>query len=278
MIDGVPKREYLKLFYKYAKVFLEVIKRDTSLKALIAIKFPRFYGLELKEGERLKYRGRSFAAHKNLKFPNFTIEAAHILTGAYSIPEYKVEEGDIVFDIGAHYGYFSLYAANNKAEKVYAFEPNPYAFEILKKHIELWKESIEAYNFAFYSEKCKKKLFIPAGRSGTIATLLSESERENTAIEAWKYEETIEVECRTIDDFVNEKGTEVDFIKIDAEGSEREILLGAKETIKKFKPKIAVSSYHRPDDKEVIPKIVKSIRDDYKFNLQRKHEELLFFF
>jgi hypothetical protein len=63
------------------------------------------------------------------------------------------------------------------------------------------------------------------------------------------------VKTMTLDSFVKEYNVErVDFIKIDAEGSERETLKGAKETIKKFKPRMAIAAYHLPDDKK-IPEI-----------------------
>jgi hypothetical protein len=83
----------------------------------------------------------------------------------------------------------------------------------------------------------------------------------------------------TLDDFVKEHNIErVDFIKIDTEGSEREIIKGARETIKNFKPRMAIAAYHLPDDKEVIPELVLSIRDDYRFKLVNKGEEDLFFY
>jgi hypothetical protein len=83
----------------------------------------------------------------------------------------------------------------------------------------------------------------------------------------------------TLDSFVKEYDVErVDFIKIDTEDSEREILKGAKETIRKFKPRMAIAAYHLPDDKKVIPELLLSIRDDYKFRLVKKGEEDLFFF
>ncbi|MEM1671529.1 MAG: FkbM family methyltransferase [Archaeoglobaceae archaeon] len=83
----------------------------------------------------------------------------------------------------------------------------------------------------------------------------------------------------TIDKFVEETNIEkVDFIKIDTEGYEREIIKGAKETIRKFKPKMAISAYHLPDDKEKIPELILSIRDDYRFKLVNKGDEDLFFF
>lgn len=89
----------------------------------------------------------------------------------------------------------------------------------------------------------------------------------------------VRVKTMTIDSFVEKERIErVDFIKIDTEGAEREIIKGARETIKRFKPKMAISAYHLPDDKKVIPELILSIRDDYKFKLVNKGEEDLFFY
>jgi predicted RNA methylase len=56
----------------------------------------------------------------------------------YSISECRVEEGDVVFDVGAHMSFFSYHAKLCGAKAIYAFEPNPYVREILMKHKSLW--------------------------------------------------------------------------------------------------------------------------------------------
>ena len=189
------------------------------------------------------------------------------LVGQYSIPECNIEKDDTVFDIGAHFGFFSYYAVQKGAKEVYAFEPNPYVFEILKKHANIWSDKIKPLEFALYSSSGFLDLFIPTPLS--ISSTLREKENY----------EKVKVKTMTLDSFCKEYNVErVDFIKIDAEGSEREILKGAKETIRRFKPRMAVAAYHLPDDKEVIPELVLSIRNDYKFKLVDKGESVLFSF
>jgi len=51
----------------------------------------------------------------------------------------------------------------------------------------------------------------------------------------------------------------MDFLKIDTEGYEAEILKGAAGTIKKYKPVLALSAYHKPNDKKELPELVNSI-------------------
>jgi hypothetical protein len=68
----------------------------------------------------------------------------------------------------------------------------------------------------------------------------------------------------TIDHLVKELNLDrVDYIKMDIEGSEPRALEGAQETLKKFKPRISVTTYHEPDHPKLIPEIIKKARPDY---------------
>lgn len=60
----------------------------------------------------------------------------------------------------------------------------------------------------------------------------------------------------------------VDVIKLDIEGSEVAALLGARETILRHRPMLAISAYHRNDDMATIPALVASIAPDYRFYLE----------
>lgn len=51
---------------------------------------------------------------------------------------------------------------------------------------------------------------------------------------------------------------------MDVEGYEEKVLLGARKTIKKYKPVLSFSAYHKPDDRQRLPRVIKSIRPDYK--------------
>ena len=73
------------------------------------------------------------------------------------------------------------------------------------------------------------------------------------------------MELTTIDDFVREKNIpKVDFIKMDIEGAELDALKGAINTIKTFKPKLAICIYHKPEHFYEIPTFIKSIVPEYK--------------
>jgi hypothetical protein len=51
---------------------------------------------------------------------------------------------------------------------------------------------------------------------------------------------------------------------MDIEGAEQRALVGARETIRKFHPRLSLSTYHRPDDPEKIPQIVRDLWSGYR--------------
>lgn len=73
-----------------------------------------------------------------------------------------------------------------------------------------------------------------------------------------------------MDAFVEKQGLErVDFIKADIEGYERKLLMGAQETLKRFAPKLALCTYHLPDDPEVLAGLIRQANPRYKIVQKR---------
>jgi hypothetical protein len=80
-------------------------------------------------------------------------------------------------------------------------------------------------------------------------------------------EETI-VPLTTIDRIVSElELSRVDFIKMDIEGAESNAIRGAAETLERFRPRMAIASYHNDDDLEVIPATVLGSQPGYQWCL-----------
>ena len=75
------------------------------------------------------------------------------------------------------------------------------------------------------------------------------------------------VEMDTVDNIL--LGKPVSYIKMDLEGYEQQALLGAEETIKRYKPKMLISAYHRNNDLWVIPKLVLKYNPEYKIYLRK---------
>lgn len=68
---------------------------------------------------------------------------------------------------------------------------------------------------------------------------------------------------------IDSMNTRVDFVKIDAEGYEANILKGAAETIRKYKPVVVMSADHKPNDKTELPAIMNSVTP---YNCELRHD------
>ena len=81
----------------------------------------------------------------------------------------------------------------------------------------------------------------------------------------YSYEQEVEgIPVFPLDNIVADQNLDrVDFVKMDIEGSERLALKGAVQTIERFKPRMAICTYHLPDDPLVIPRLVMNTRSDY---------------
>lgn len=77
---------------------------------------------------------------------------------------------------------------------------------------------------------------------------------------------TTMIQCVSIDESI--KNFKPTHIKMDIEGSEYDGLLGAKETIAKERPNLAISLYHKPEDLYIIPWLINSWNLNYKFYLR----------
>lgn len=76
-----------------------------------------------------------------------------------------------------------------------------------------------------------------------------------------------EIRVTSIDEILD--GDSVDYIKYDVEGSEKEALLGSRQTIRDHMPKLLISLYHRSEDIFELPELVRSISPDYRLYLRR---------
>jgi len=70
----------------------------------------------------------------------------------------------------------------------------------------------------------------------------------------------------TLDDYASKNLKRVDFIKMDIEGAEMSALEGAASLIQEYKPRLAISAYHKPDDLWVIANKIKTLNSDYELS------------
>ncbi len=195
---------------------------------------------------------------------------------AYKIgDEYVVEaeKGDVVLDVGGCWGDTGLYFSHKvgAAGKVFSFEFIPNNLEIYEKNLNLnpeLKERIKVVQFPVSDKSDQKMYYLDNGPGSTLSDKPFEGQNG-------------EVSTVSIDDFVERENlSKVDYIKMDIEGAEPFALRGAINTIKKFRPKLAVAIYHSLDDFVNIPKWIIDLDLDYEFYLGHytiHSEESIFF-
>lgn len=134
--------------------------------------------------------------------------------------------GGTALDIGANQGIYA-YALAEIAYRVVAFEPNPdYAF------FARWmlRGRAEVHKLALSDTTGRGALHVPLSDGGMVLHLAGSLKRTHSQ---FRDDRTYEVEIRTLDDF---HLTNVRFIKADVEGSEREVLDGARATLGRSRP------------------------------------------
>ena len=149
----------------------------------------------------------------------------------------EIQKGDIVIDIGANIGYYTLIFSKlvGNTGKVYAFEPDPTNFELLKKNIE-----VNGHTNVILEQKAL------SNKNGKMKLELN---KENTAghhlvLNNKNINDSIEVDVVTLDDYFQEIGTKIDFIKMDIEGGETNAILGMKKLFDSNKNLKLITEYN----------------------------------
>lgn len=183
------------------------------------------------------------------------MERIEYLEGPYNFGSVTVEENDIVLDIGANYGLFSATAASKARNgKVYAFEPVKETQKILKRTTDLYDNIvIEPYAVSDMCGKTRINISTYNSNPGAASIMNVNCDSKTEVIE------TI-----TLDTFVKEKHlSKIDFIKADIEGAERLLLSGSKELLREFSPKLAICTYHYPEDPALLEFLIKQANPNY---------------
>jgi len=188
------------------------------------------------------------------------------ILGQYENPEVMkvflswLKPDSVLYDLGANIGFHAL-TANRfiNTGKIYSFEPFPAARLIFQKHVDLNKKFIKNNNISL------------------LAFAVSDSERQvefsddeiqkdgNTYIKGSAVfsgaKKIITVQAHAIDELVKKGYDKPDIIKIDVEGAEYDVLRGAIDTIRQYKPNIilATHDYHLPGVKSNCIKFLEEL-------------------
>lgn len=233
MVDGIKVisvDELVKLYRDYLVVLGSTRYMDEMYEILIAKKFPK----------------------KNIFYPQYKSIVAKCGKQYFDI--FSAQKKEIFVDAGSYDGnsimdFISW--ANGNYEKVFAFEPINEMFQLIRKR--LINENIsqvELFQKALWIKN--EKVPFVENKSGSY---VAEGENVTSFVEGVALDEIIR----------NEKIT---FIKMDVEGSELNALKGAKNTIRKNKPKLAICIYHKPEDILEIPAYILDLVKEYRFYIR----------
>ena len=169
----------------------------------------------------------------------------------------------VFYDIGSNIGFHAL-TANTliSTGKIYAFEPMPAARVIFEKHINLNSKLIVSNNIALS----------PMAISDAIKTVefsndIAHSDGNTYIKESYVFcgtKNKIIVQCQSIDGLIKQGYEKPDIIKIDVEGAEYDVLVGAKNALEQYRPNILLATHdcHLPGVQEKCVGFLKELGYD----------------
>jgi len=176
----------------------------------------------------------------------------------YSSPGFEIHDDDVVLDVGAHIGLFSLFASQFcKTGKIFCFEPIKENYNQLLENIKINNiKNIIPFNYAVSDKTEKIKIYLNDDESGHSMFL------ENSNY--------VEVDSISIVDiFENNSIEKCDFLKLDCEGAEYAIVeLLSKNYLKRIKK--TVIEYHMADIKPDLLKNLQNILKDNSFEIKTR--------
>jgi FkbM family methyltransferase len=168
----------------------------------------------------------------------------------------NIRPGDIVLDAGANVGVFTRKALWAGALKVVAIEPAPENLECLRRNfaVEIETGRVVIYPKGVWDKDDVLKLSVDPTSSA-----------RDSFVRSVENAQFIDAPLTTIDKLVTElRLPRVDFIKMDIEGAERKALVGGRETIAKYRPRMALCVYHMQGDEIEVPKLVHEAYSGYR--------------
>jgi len=168
-------------------------------------------------------------------------------------------DNGVFIDVGAHIGRWTITIGNKLKGKVIAIEPQKDNFNMLKRNIYINKlnDIVIPLDVACGDKEKEMKFYLDLEGGGGHESSLVQNEYN-------KKKFTL-VKVRKLDNiFVDLKLDSVDLIKVDVEGSDLDVLKGAKNIIKRFHPRIIFEAF---GDKEYNG--IKNFLDNYNYKFQR---------
>jgi FkbM family methyltransferase len=228
-----------------------------------AIRFLRLGNPRLLKINVPKYNYKAYCPINKHDFFNMTAREDEV------IEQFNAKDGDIVVDIGAHIGRYTIINSKRVGEngKVIAIEAHPDNFEILNRNIKLNKlTNVIPLNYAVYSKETKLKLYLPVEEPGF--TIYNTIMVNRTASE----EKFTEVNANTLDNILLQQNgishADINWIKIDVEGAELEVLKGARSILSKSKDISLLIEIHNLHGGTNLYRQIVEFLDIYNFKIE----------
>ena len=183
--------------------------------------------------DKIKIHGVKFNDVKNSSLKDFYFNQN------LEIETFKLLKGsnyDTFIDIGAYFGYFSIFAKiKTNIKNIIAYEASPYNFNQLKKFLKLNNTNFEIFNKAVGDKKGTVKFYKPvykeADKFPTHGTIINPN-LDSTSLYSGKSHETFDVEMIPLKDILEKKVNGSTLVKIDIEGYEEKSLRSVQEYLK----------------------------------------------
>jgi FkbM family methyltransferase len=184
------------------------------------------------------------------------------------IEHFNPDEGNVVIDVGAHVGRYTFLGSKlvGKSGKVIAIAAHPGNFQLLKRNLQLNKSNnnVITFNCAAYCQDTPQLRLFLAGeeRGNTIYNTVMESRRYAT-------EKFVSVPALKLDSIVQHLGIkvhEINWIKIDVEGAEYEVLQGAQNILSNSKDISVLIEIHNLQNTDLYNPIIDILRK-YRFSI-----------
>lgn len=210
-------------------------------------KYRKVYALLEDDYSRKVYLNRVKKAYLDQDISQIVSNSEEI----YFDKEILLTEEEVFVDCGGFDGDTALRfvnRTNGKFKKIIIFEPE-------KSKEKLIKKNLISYNYDFYG----------CGLWSSDAILKFDA-RGDCASSVYAFGNE-EINVKTLDGAIYEDAPT--YIKMDIEGSELEALKGCRRIIKSYRPKLAISIYHKPEDLFEIPILIKEMNPDYRLIIRQ---------
>ena len=217
----------LKNWYLYPLVYFKLTKKDYVI-------------FETRSGLKIKIRVNS----------TDLMALTHVwMIQEYSDDDFPISNDDVIIDVGAHIGLFALFASQFcKNGKIFCYEPIKENYKILIENIEMNQiQNIFPNNLAVTKETSRVKIFLNDDQSGHSMFIQNKN--------------FVEVDSKSLSDIFIDNGIkECDFLKLDCEGAEYEIVESLSSDLFTKINKTAIE-YHMVDTKpELLEQLINKLK------------------